>query len=73
MGVTTYKDLASALGGGSNPNRGAELFMKANPGKNYTTYVVNGTEYSESQRRIVTQVVAMVERAAPAGKVSDNK
>jgi hypothetical protein len=34
---------------------------------------VSGTEYSESQRRIVTQVVAMVERAAPAGKVSDNK
>jgi hypothetical protein len=73
MGVMTYTDLASALGGGSNPNRGAERFMKANPGKNYSTYVTNGTEYSESQRRIVTQLVALVERAAPAGKVSDNK
>ncbi|MEI6667534.1 MAG: hypothetical protein WCP29_05195 [Acidobacteriota bacterium] len=73
MGVTIYKDVASALGGGSNPNRGAELFMKANPGKNYATYVANGTEYSTSQRRIVTQLIALVERTAPAGKTSDNK
>ena len=73
MGVTTYKDLAGAIGGGSNPNRGAELFMKANAGKSYATYVVNGTEYSESQRRIVTQLIALVERVAPAGKTSDNK
>jgi hypothetical protein len=69
MGVTYFKDLASALGGGSNPNRGAELFMKANPGKSYATYVVNGTEYSETQRRIVTQVVSLFERAVPAAKM----
>jgi hypothetical protein len=66
MGVTSYKDLASALGGSSNPNRGAELFMKANPGKSYSTYIVNGTEYSDSQRRIVMQLLAQFDRALPA-------
>lgn len=73
MGVTTHKDLASALEGSPNPNRGLERFMKANPGKNFSTYVSNGTEYSEMQRRTITQVVALVERTAGAGRTSENK
>jgi hypothetical protein len=72
LGVTTFKDLASALGG-PYPNRAAERFMKANPGKDYSAYFQNGSEYSESVQRSISQVVAMVERAAPAGRTSDSK
>jgi hypothetical protein len=64
LGVTTFKDLASAIGGTGPANRGAERFMKANPGKSYSAYVSNGTEYSTSERRMVSQVVVLVERAA---------
>lgn len=71
MAVTTHKDLASALAGPSNPNWGVERFMKANPGKSYASYVTNGTEYSELQRRTITQVVALVERAAAASRTSE--
>jgi hypothetical protein len=74
MTVTTHKDLASALGAGpSTPNRGLERFMKANPGRSYSTYVMNGNEYSEMQRRTITQVVALVERAAAVSRTSENK
>jgi hypothetical protein len=74
MTVTTHKDLASALGAGpSTPNRGLERFLKANPGKSYSSYVANGNEYSEMQRRTITQVVALVERAAAAGRTSENR
>ena len=73
MTVTTHKSLASALDGGSTPNRGLERFMKANPGKSYSSYVTNGAEYSAMQRRTITQVVALVERAAAAGRTSENR
>ncbi len=73
MVVTTHKDLASTLDGGPNPNRGLERFLKANPGKSYSSYVTNGTEYSELQRRTITQIVALVERAAAAGRTSENR
>jgi len=72
MGVTTHKSLASVLEA-APPNRGMERFMKANPGKNYSQYVTNGTEYSEMQRRTITQIVALVERAAAAGRTSENR
>ena len=73
MTVTTHKSLASTLDAGSTPNRGLERFMKANPGKSYSSYVTNGNEYSEMQRRTITQVVALVERAAAAGRTSENR
>lgn len=61
MGVTYWKDMASALRG-LDPTKGLEAFMKTHPGKSYATYINNGRDYSELQVRSIMQVVAMVER-----------
>jgi hypothetical protein len=62
LGVTYFKDLASAIKG-LDATKGVETFLKIHPGKNYATYVLNARDYSELQQRFIMQVVAMVERA----------
>ena len=64
LSVTYFKDLASAIKG-PNARKGAETFMKVNPGKNYATWVSNLRDYSELQQRTIMQVIALVERSAP--------
>ena len=72
VAVTSHGTLANAVGGGGgNPNGGAEAFMKVHPDKNFATYNNNGREYATSQRRLISRVVAMVERNA--AKTSQNE
>ena len=61
MGVTYYKDLASAIKG-PDATKGPEIFAKAHPGKNYGTYVNNLRDYTQLQDRSIMQVIALVER-----------
>ena len=63
--VSYFKDLASAVKG-LDGTKTPEYFGKANPGKNYGTYVNNVRDYAQSQFRGVHQVVALVERPAAA-------
>ena len=67
--VTYFKDLASAVKG-LDGTKTAEFFVKANPGKSYGTYVNNVRDYAQSQLRGVQQIVALVERSAPAAAPS---
>jgi hypothetical protein len=62
LAVTGHATLASAVGGGGNPNTLAELFMKVHPDRSLTTYINNGRDYSSSQRRMISRVLAVVER-----------
>jgi hypothetical protein len=61
MGVTYFRDLASAIKG-PDPAKGAEIFAKANPGKSYGSFINNLRDYSRMQDRSVMQVIALVER-----------
>jgi hypothetical protein len=63
LGVTYWKDLASALKG-LDPAKGVEAFTKAHPGKNYAAYVSDARDYSDLQQRGLMQVIALVERPA---------
>jgi hypothetical protein len=62
LGVTYFKDLASAIKG-LDAAKGVETFLKIHPGKNYATYVSNTRDYSDLQQRFIMQIVAMAERA----------
>jgi hypothetical protein len=62
LGVTYFKDLASAIKG-LDPAKGLETFQKIHPGKSYAGYINNGRDYSELQERFLMQIVAMAERA----------
>lgn len=59
--ATTFKDLASALRG-PGAVKTAAAFAKVHPAQNFATYVNNGRDYSELQKRTISQVVALVER-----------
>jgi hypothetical protein len=61
MGVTYFKDLASAIKG-PDATKGPEIFAKAHPGKSYATYVNNLRDYTQLQDRSIMQVIALVER-----------
>ena len=63
LGVTYWKDLASAING-LDAAKGMEAFTKAHPGKNYAAFISDARDYSEMQQRTVMQVIAMVERPA---------
>jgi hypothetical protein len=63
LGVTYWKDLASAIKG-LDPAKGVEAFTKALPGKNYAEYISNARDYSQLQQRAIMQVIALVERPA---------
>lgn len=72
LGVTSHATLASAVAGGNtNPNGGLEAFIKAHPDKSFATYNNNGRDYATQQQRMVSRVVALVERSA-AAKTSQN-
>jgi len=63
LGVTYWKDLASAING-FDAAKGMEAFTKAHPGKNYGAFISDQRDYSQMQQRTVMQVIAMVERPA---------
>jgi hypothetical protein len=60
--VQYYRDLASAIKS-LDATKGGQAFLKVHPGKSYATYVNNGRDYSDTQLRLVMQVIALVERA----------
>lgn len=57
----TFKDLASAVKG-LDTSKTAANFVKAHPGKSYATYLNNSREYAEFTGRILSQVIALVEK-----------
>jgi len=62
LGVTYFKDLASAIKG-LDSTKGVQAFLKAHPGVSYATWVNNARDYSDMQQRFIMQVIAMAERA----------
>ena len=72
LAVTSHGTMASAVGGGGNPNGGAEAFIKIHPDKNFATYNNNGRDYATTQRRLISRVIAVVERNT-AAKTSQNE